>query len=118
MVNFELVGGVNFQKGCYPGQEIVARSQYLGKLKRRMVRVDGSEPMQAGQEVFASADPAQPAGMVVNVAANPSGGYAGLVEVKLAMLDTGELHLGSVDGPVLRLGTLPYALPGDDHAAV
>src|SRR5690606_4764143 len=49
MINFELIGGVNFKKGCYPGQEIVARSQYLGKLKRRMMhaRVETGDGTQA-----------------------------------------------------------------------
>ena len=65
MVNLELVGGVNFQKGCYPGQEIVARSQYRGTLKRRGQLVYSAAPLQPGQEIFHSADPEQPAGMVV-----------------------------------------------------
>ena len=58
MVNLELVGGVNFKKGCYPGQEIVARSQYRGTIKRRAQLLEGTLPMQPGQEVFHSADPA------------------------------------------------------------
>lgn len=111
MVNFELVGGVNFKKGCYPGQEIVARSQYLGKLKRRAVLLQGEAPMQAGQEVYASTDPGQPAGMVVNAAARPEGGHAALVEIKLAALDEGSLHLAAADGPLLGAAALPYALP-------
>ena len=65
MVNLELVGGVNFQKGCYPGQEVVARSQYRGTLKRRAFAVGGAAAMQPGQEIFHGADPGQPAGMVV-----------------------------------------------------
>jgi folate-binding Fe-S cluster repair protein YgfZ len=70
MINFELIGGVNFKKGCYPGQEIVARSQYLGKLKRRtMLATIASAGARAGQEVFAAADPGQPCGMVVNAEA-------------------------------------------------
>jgi folate-binding protein YgfZ len=60
MVNLELVGGVNFQKGCYPGQEIVARSQYRGTLKRRMVLAEGASAAAAGAEVFAAADPTSP----------------------------------------------------------
>jgi folate-binding protein YgfZ len=61
MINFELVGGVNFRKGCYPGQEVVARSQYRGTLKRRMWRVhgDGDVPAAAA-EVFRPEDPEQP----------------------------------------------------------
>ncbi len=112
MLNFELVGGVDFQKGCYPGQEIVARSQYRGTIKRRMFVFTCGAPAQAGQEVFHSADAAQPAGMVVNAA--PAGaGCVALVEVKLAAFDQGSLHLGSVNGPVMHVGSLPYALPSD-----
>ncbi|HEY9024709.1 MAG TPA: folate-binding protein, partial [Burkholderiaceae bacterium] len=85
MVNLELVGGVNFQKGCYPGQEIVARSQYRGTLKRRMVLAEGAAAATAGAEVFAAADPEQPAGQIVLSASlpHPEGGarHAALIEV-------------------------------------
>ena len=52
MVNFEEIGGVDFRKGCYPGQEIVARAQYRGQVKRRMVRLPApaGAPLQPGQE--------------------------------------------------------------------
>jgi tRNA-modifying protein YgfZ len=116
MVNLELVGGVNFQKGCYPGQEIVARSQYRGTLKRRMVLAEGAAAA-AGAEVFAAADPEQPAGQIVLAASlpHPEGGarHAALIEVKRALTDAGELHVGAADGPVLRLRELPYAIPTD-----
>jgi len=108
MLNYEIVGGVDFRKGCYPGQEVVARSQYRGTIKRRMFLFEASVPLVAGQEVFHSADPAQPAGMVVNAAA----GLA-LVEVKLAALDSGSLHAGTPDGALLTRRELPYALPAD-----
>ena len=111
MLNFELVGGVNFQKGCYPGQEVVARSQYRGTVKRRMFLFDVDAPAAAGQEVFHSADPGQPAGMVVNAAARPDGsGRSALVEIKLAALESGSVHLCAVDGPVMTRGELPYAV--------
>ena len=111
MLNYELVGGVDFQKGCYPGQEIVARSQYRGTIKRRMFLFECDDQARAGQEVFHSADAAQPAGMVVNAAALAGGaGSVALVEVKLAALETGGLHLASADGAPLRIGQLPYAV--------
>lgn len=113
MVNFELVGGVNFQKGCYPGQEVVARSQYRGTLKRRALLFDCSADLRPGQEVFHSADPAQPAGQVVNAARLPQGDCTALVEVKRAVLDGGTLHAGTIDGPLLRPASLPYPLPAD-----
>jgi folate-binding Fe-S cluster repair protein YgfZ len=111
MLNYELVGGVDFQKGCYPGQEIVARSQYRGTIKRRMFLFEVGGEASAGQEVFHSADPAQPAGMVVNAAPMTGGRSAALVEVKLAMLEAGSLHLGAAGGPPLARGELPYDVP-------
>ena len=110
MLNFELIGGVDFQKGCYPGQEVVARSQYRGTIKRRMFLFDAEAPMRPGLEVFHSGDPAQPAGMVVNGAPHPRLGWSALIEAKLAALDGGTLHVGSVEGPALRPADMPYAL--------
>ena len=112
MINFELIGGVNFRKGCYPGQEIVARSQYLGKLKRRMLpaEVDAVD-IEPGTEVYASTDPSQPSGQVVNVEPIANGRSACLVELKTAVLEPGvTLHLGAPDGAQLRLQSLPYPL--------
>ena len=113
MVNYEVVGGVNFQKGCFPGQEIVARSQYRGSVKRRGFVFDCDAPASPGVEVFDAADPTQPAGQVVN-AGSWLGAHRALVEVKLAALDSGSLHLGSADGPLLRVVEQPYALPADN----
>lgn len=113
MVNLELLGGVDFQKGCYPGQEVVARSQYRGTLKRRTFLFDVDAQAQAGQELFHAADPGQPAGLVANAAPRPDGGSSLLAEVKLAALEGGTLHLGAPDGPPLRRRELPYAVPID-----
>lgn len=114
MLNYELVGGVDFQKGCYPGQEVVARSQYRGTIKRRMFLFECDAVASAGQEVFHSGDPEQPAGMVVNAAPQPDrGGTAALVEVKLAALVEGSLHLGAADGALLKQRALPYSLPSE-----
>jgi tRNA-modifying protein YgfZ len=112
MINFELLGGVNFKKGCYPGQEIVARSQYLGKLKRRTALASIMDATaRAGNEVFAVADPDQPCGMIVNAAPNGVGGVDALVEMKLtALLDQGEVRLGSIAGATLRFAPMPYPL--------
>ncbi len=111
MVNFELLGGVNFKKGCYPGQEIVARSQYLGKLKRRTALATIADPTAApGAEVFSPADPEQPCGMVVNTARNGAGGVDALVEMKLEALEAGDVRFGSASGPALQFKPLPYVL--------
>ena len=107
MLNLELLGGVNFQKGCYPGQEVVARSQYRGTLKRRTFLVDCSAALAPGQEVFHSADPAQPAGMVVLAASLSAQRHCALVELKIASLDDGELHVGDTR---LSPADLPYSL--------
>lgn len=109
MINLERVGGVDFQKGCYPGQEVVARSQYRGTLKRRMHLFATDHAAQPGQEIFHTDDPSQPAGMVVNAATDSTGTHL-LAEVKLAALDSGMLHLGSVQGPALRRLDLPYPI--------
>jgi tRNA-modifying protein YgfZ len=111
MLNYELIGGVDFRKGCYPGQEVVARSQYRGTVKRRMFLFEVAAQAAPGQEVFHSEDPGQPAGMVVNAA----DGLA-LVEVKLAALGRGSLHLGAADGPLLTSRPLPYTVPTDTLA--
>ena len=114
MLNFELVGYVNFQKGCYPGQEIVARAQYRGTVKRRTFLFDVDAAALPGQEVFHSADPGQPAGQVANVAPRVAGtGSSALVELKLAALEGGEFHLGSPEGQTLAQRELPYAVLSD-----
>jgi tRNA-modifying protein YgfZ len=111
MVNLELVGGVNFQKGCYPGQEIVARSQYRGTIKRRAAVVHSDAALVPGQEVFAEDEPDQPVGMVV-LAGSHGAQHAALVELKIAAMQS-RLRAGAVDGPRLTLGALPYAIPVD-----
>ncbi|KGB98097.1 aminomethyltransferase folate-binding domain protein [Burkholderia multivorans] len=116
MVNFDVIGAVNFRKGCYPGQEVVARSQYRGTIKRRTalahVAAD-TDIVRAGVELFHSDDPGQPCGMIVNAAAAPAGGVDALVEIKLAALDSGSVHVGSAAGPALAFDALPYAWPTD-----
>lgn len=125
-VNLELVGGVSFTKGCYPGQEVVARSHYLGKLKRRMfrgtaqagdVRAGNLQPgALPGTDIFHSADPAQPCGRVVNAAWSGQAGDAAasqvavLFESTFVSMESGTVHLGAVDGPVLNVLPLPYPL--------
>jgi folate-binding protein YgfZ len=110
MINFELIGGVNFRKGCYPGQEVVTRLQYRGTLKRRAMLAHAAQA-HVGAQLFHSADPDQPCGMVVNAAAAPGGGVDCLVEVKLGALETGSVHVESANGPALTFLPLPYPLP-------
>jgi folate-binding protein YgfZ len=113
MLNYESVGGINFKKGCYPGQEVVARSQFRGTLKRRMARVHCPEALAAGQDVFTAGDPEQPCATVVLSASRPDGqGFDALVSGTLESMQTG-WRLGSADGAMLDLLPLPYALLED-----
>jgi len=110
MANLQLVGGVSFKKGCYPGQEVVARMQYLGKLKRRMylVRIADEPPAAPGTDIFSAADPEQSAGQIVEARPHPDGGQVALAVIRIAAADKGDLHLGLADGPLLEFLDLPY----------
>ncbi len=110
MINFEVLGGVSFKKGCYPGQEIVARSQYRGTLKRRLQVFETDAAATIGQEIFHSADAEQPAGIVAGSGAR-NGRTAIAAEIKLAALESGSLHLGSTGGATLQPRALPYEIP-------
>lgn len=115
MVNLELLDGVNFRKGCYPGQEVVARSQYRGTLKRRMHAFAGEAKPVPGDEMFHASDPAQPAGVVVD-AAELHGRSLALVSVKSSVLDpsgTTDLHLRAPNGAPLREVGMPYVVPAE-----
>ena len=116
MLNYELVGGVDFKKGCYPGQEIVARSHYLGKLKRRAFLLASEVAAAPAQEVFWSEDPEQPAGVIAR-AAEDGHQHLALAELKIAVTRRGSLHLGHAQGPALQLLPLPYALPHEAESA-
>jgi folate-binding protein YgfZ len=119
MVNLELIGGVNFNKGCYPGQEIVARMQYLGKLKRRMylahldypAHPDGSNAPQAGDELFSADMEGQASGMLVNAAPAPGGGYDVLASVQTSSRESQKVLWKSLQGLELKFLPLPYPLP-------
>ncbi|GAB3663265.1 CAF17-like 4Fe-4S cluster assembly/insertion protein YgfZ [Ramlibacter alkalitolerans] len=113
MLNYESVGGVNFKKGCYPGQEVVARSQFRGTLKRRAFVAHSEAELAAGQEVFRAAEPEQPAGIVAEAARSPAGGWDAIVSLQLAAVEAGDLHAASADGPALQLLPLPYRLLED-----
>jgi folate-binding protein YgfZ len=113
MLNFESVGGVNFKKGCYPGQEVVARSQFRGTLKRRAAIVHGNSALVVGSEIFGSEDPDQPVATVVAFATAPGGGFDALISGQIPAMETQILHVGSARGPVLHGLPLPYPLLDD-----
>ena len=110
MANLELIGGVSFEKGCYTGQEVVARAQHLGKVKRRMFLANVSASAQPGDALYSEDLGDQASGMVVNAEASPDGGHDLLVVVQAASRERSTVHLKGLDGPALRFLTLPYAV--------
>jgi folate-binding protein YgfZ len=112
MLNYESIGGVNFKKGCYPGQEVVARSQFRGTLKRRAYVVRADAPLKAGEEVFAANDADQPTGTVVQ-SASANGEWSAIVSMQIAALDAGGLRAGGPQGVALTVDPLPYPLLAD-----
>ena len=113
MLNYESVGGVNFKKGCYPGQEVVARSQFRGTLKRRAYIAHAAAEVAVGAEVFNTADLEQPCGTVVQVAPAPGGGFDTIVSLQISAAQAGSLQVGAAGGVALSLQPLPYPLLED-----
>jgi len=107
-VNLERLGGVNFKKGCYPGQEIVARMQYLGKLKQRMVHghLDSDRRPKPGDTVYTKSYGDQAAGAVVDAQPSPAGGYDLLVVAPIE--GAADARLYEPEGPSLNLSPPPY----------
>ncbi|NJN39660.1 MAG: folate-binding protein YgfZ [Gammaproteobacteria bacterium] len=109
MANLELIGGVDFRKGCYTGQEVIARSQYRGKVKRRLylAHVEGAEA-SAGDEILDGAEAVS--GTIMNAAPSPEGGIDVLAILQDAAAAAGDLRLRAADGPRLRIRALPYEI--------
>jgi folate-binding protein YgfZ len=110
MANFELLGGVSFSKGCYTGQEVVARVQHLGKLRRRTFLANVAAQAAAGDSLYSEDLGDQASGIVVNAESSPDGGYDVLAAVQTASREGSAVHLKSINGPVLRFLPLPYAV--------
>ncbi len=110
MLNLHSIDGISFQKGCYPGQEVVARMYFLGKLKRRMylAHVDSEQAVESGSFIFAEDDPEHAVGRVVQSQRAPTGGIEMQVVLQIATAETKSMHLNSSDGPKLKLMELPY----------
>jgi folate-binding protein YgfZ len=113
MANLGLVGGINFKKGCYPGQEIVARMQYLGTLKQRMYRahVSVDTAPAPGAKLYAAGMGEQSVGMVVDAQPAPGGGHDLLAVIQIGAAASGDVRLGTAQGPQLLFQPLPYPLP-------
>ena len=118
MLNYESVQGVSFKKGCYPGQEVVARSQFRGTLKRRAFIFSCNAPVQVGQEIFASDDAEQACGIVSSAApfeqetGESLDSWWGIASLQLSAIEH-TLTLGSSAGPQVHLQALPYPLLED-----
>jgi folate-binding protein YgfZ len=110
MLNWDLIGGISFKKGCYTGQEIVARTHYLGKVKRRLLRFRVAGRPEIGQEILQGGEPA---GKVALVGARAAQGCEFLAVVQLEALARGPLSLGGADGPLLEQLSLPYPVALD-----
>ena len=123
MLNYESLGGVNFKKGCYPGQEIVARSQFRGTLKRRAYVMHAEQALNVGQEVFTAEDLEQATGTVVQAAAAPDGGWDAIVSMQISSATREDLfaHTALAEGQsadagkgiALQILPLPYELLAD-----
>ena len=118
MVNLELINGVSFKKGCYTGQEIVARMHYLGKLKRRMYRIhiDTSEPVAAGTALFSpESTSGQGTGSIV-IAANASSekGMEALAVIQISESEKQNLRLENEDGAAITILEIPYEFPAPE----
>ncbi|MDR2787155.1 MAG: folate-binding protein [Candidatus Accumulibacter sp.] len=98
MVNFDRIGGVSFHKGCYPGQEVVARARYLGKMKRHLYRARAAVPIAAGMSIFPAGAPDQPCGQIANAAAAPDGAYDALAVILEDAIGQSELRAALADG--------------------
>jgi len=112
MINLDLIGGISFKKGCYPGQEIVARTQYLGKLKRRMFlgHVATDDCVSAGDDLYGADFEDQSCGKIVNAEPSPRGGYDVLAVIQQSSVAAGKVYWKAPQGVALTIETLPYAL--------
>ena len=106
MANFDQLGGVSFNKGCYPGQEIVARTKYLGKVKRHLYRAHADVPMKAGDWLCSMDSPETACGMIANAAPSPDGGFDALAVIQESFVESGNLHLGKPDGAAVIISTI------------
>lgn len=108
MVNLDLIGALSYTKGCYPGQEIVARTHYLGKLKQRMFRTIVAGPAAPGDKLYCEELGDQASGMIVSAAPTANGHHDVLAVLQTAYAKTSVYHCGSLQGATLSLTELPY----------
>ncbi len=112
MTNLEAIGGISYQKGCYPGQEIISRTHYLGKLKRRMylANILTTESIFAGDELYSENLEEQSCGMIINAAPSPNKGYDVLAVIQIDSVKMGKIFWKTLNGPMLKIIPLPYSI--------
>jgi len=118
MINMQLINGISFKKGCYTGQEIVARMQYLGKLKRRMylAHVKTDQIPVDGDPLFAtSSKSGQGTGKIVNISPSPDGGFDLLAVIEIKSVKSDTIHLDNNQGPELEILDLPYEFETEEN---
>jgi folate-binding protein YgfZ len=110
MVNLDLIGGVSFSKGCYPGQEIVARAHYRGQVKQRtyLAHIEMQSTPTAGDKLYSADMGEQSSGTIVNAAPSPGGGYDALAAIQMSSVEAGDVRWKAPDGAPLRFLPLPY----------
>lgn len=116
MVNLDKLGGVSFKKGCYPGQEIVARTHYLGKIKRHLYRVQAAQPLSAGAEVRSAVLNGQACGSLVSAAPAASGNAWLALAVLQQDAIAGELYLETEQGRI-ELQLIDEVIPAPEAPA-
>ena len=107
MLNLDVLGAINFKKGCYTGQEIVARTHYLGSVKRRtyLASIQSASAAQAGDKVLDATQ--NEVGQIVRVAPNLQGNFDALIEIRIDAKEAG--NLTCLNSPI-TFKSLPYAL--------
>lgn len=119
MTNMQLINGVSFTKGCYTGQEVVARMQYLGKLKRRMYKVsfEHDADVQPGAEIYSSiSQSGQGAGKLVDAIRTANNHFEGLAVMEISSADDGEIRLFDENGPLISIDEPPYDFEGESQS--
>jgi len=110
--NWDALGGLDFRKGCFTGQEIVARTQYLGRLKERLFAFrTGIDPPMPGTRLYGAAFGDQASGTVVNSAPDPDGGSRFLAVAQIEAANAGAMAIGAPEGPQAQREPLPYDVP-------
>jgi folate-binding protein YgfZ len=112
MVNLDLIGALSYTKGCYPGQEIVARTHYLGRLKSRLylAHLATTDRPQPGDRLYSAVLGEQSCGTIVSAARSPEGGYDALAVIQIGATSQGDVRWKALDGPALELLPMPYEL--------